>query len=226
MVSPGSARTTSTPWTPGIPLSCAVSGAAGAAGPGRAVPTRDPGPTLPATWFDADTWSVSTFDFRDAAEPGEVLGVLRGDRHHGHGGDEQREHQAADGAEGGPAGRRRGGGRRSACRGGWSTGPWPCAAAMVSHGPAMNRPTMMSAKLDTNAWICPRIGGRVAVHGPEAELGQAGQQRHHPPGARRLRRRPAGDAERGDVHPAQRQPGRHGGGHGHADRDHEDVRAG
>jgi hypothetical protein len=26
------------------------------------------------------------------------------------------------------------------------------AAAMVSHGPAMNRLTMMSAKLDTNAW--------------------------------------------------------------------------
>ena len=28
---------------------------------------------------------------------------------------------------------------------------------MVSHGPAMNRPTMMSAKLDTNAWTCPLI---------------------------------------------------------------------
>ena len=63
-----------------------------------------------------------------------------------------------------------------------------------------------------------------AVDGEEAELGEAGQQRHHPPGPRRLRRRPAGDAERGDVHPAQRQPGRHGGDHGHADRDREDVR--
>src|SRR5689334_6505156 len=60
MVSPGTARTTSTPWTPGIPLSCAVSGAAGAAGPGRAVPSLAPGPLLPATWFDADTWLVST----------------------------------------------------------------------------------------------------------------------------------------------------------------------
>src|SRR6266404_8325801 len=29
------------------------------------------------------------------------------------------------------------------------------AAAMVSHGPAMNRPAMMRAKLDTNAWTCP-----------------------------------------------------------------------
>ena len=26
---------------------------------------------------------------------------------------------------------------------------------MVSHGPAMNRPTRTSAKLDANAWICP-----------------------------------------------------------------------
>ena len=61
------------------------------------------------------------------------------------------------------------------------------------------------------------------MQGPEAEFGQAGQQRHHPPGSRRLRRRPAGDAERGDAHPAQRQPGRHGGGRRHADRDREDV---
>src|SRR6202012_4297949 len=55
MVSSGSARTTRTPWTPGIALNCAVSEAAGAAGPGRDVPPRDPGPTLPATWVDADT---------------------------------------------------------------------------------------------------------------------------------------------------------------------------
>jgi hypothetical protein len=40
--------------------------------------------------------------FRGAAPPGEVLGVLRGDGDHGHGGDEQSEHQAADSAEGGP----------------------------------------------------------------------------------------------------------------------------
>ena len=31
------------------------------------------------------------------------------------------------------------------------------AAAMVSHGPAMNRPTRMMKKLDANAWICPGI---------------------------------------------------------------------
>jgi hypothetical protein len=37
-------------------------------------------------------------------------------------------------------------------------------------------------------------------------------------------RRPAGDAERRDVHLAQRQPGRHGSGRRHADRDNEDVR--
>jgi hypothetical protein len=69
---------------------------------------------------------------------GGVLGVLRGDRHRSHGGDEQGEHQAADGAEGGP-GVVGEAARRSACRGGWSTGPWPLAAAMVSDGPAMNR---------------------------------------------------------------------------------------
>src|SRR6266700_2682457 len=62
MVSPWSARTTSTPWTPRIPLSCAVSGAAGAAGPGRAVPPFDSRPMLAATCLDADTWSVSTCD--------------------------------------------------------------------------------------------------------------------------------------------------------------------
>src|SRR6478752_1672189 len=33
MVSFGTARTTTTPWTPGIPRNCAASGAAGAAGP-------------------------------------------------------------------------------------------------------------------------------------------------------------------------------------------------
>src|SRR6266404_555405 len=70
MVSPGSARTTSTPWTPGIALNCAVSGTAGAAGPGRAVPPFDPGPMLAATCFDADTWLVSTFD--SAALPNRV----------------------------------------------------------------------------------------------------------------------------------------------------------
>jgi len=31
------------------------------------------------------------------------------------------------------------------------------AAAMVTHGPAMNRPTRMMKKLDANAWICPGI---------------------------------------------------------------------
>jgi hypothetical protein len=38
----------------------------------------------------------------------------------------------------------------------------------------MTRPAMMSAKLDTNAWTCPPVPGRVAVRGPEAGLGQAG----------------------------------------------------
>ena len=54
----------------------------------------------PTCW--SASWSVSTFASRGGAELRGVLGVLRGDGHHGHGGDEQREHQAADGAEGGP----------------------------------------------------------------------------------------------------------------------------
>ena len=60
IVSPGTARTTSAPWTPGTALSWAASGAAGAAGPGFAAPDHTPGPL--ATAFDADTCAVSTCD--------------------------------------------------------------------------------------------------------------------------------------------------------------------
>ena len=91
------------------------------------------------------------------------------------------------------------------------------APVIVSHGPAMTRPTMISRQPGTSAWICPGTLLRAAVHDEEAELGQPGQQREHPPGPRRLRGHPAGDAERGDVHPAQRQPG-HDGGRGRARR--------
>jgi hypothetical protein len=70
----------------------------------------------------------------------------------------------------------------------------------------------------------PADGCRAAINGEEPELGQAGQQRQHPPGQQRLRRHQAGDAERGDAHPAQRQQRRNGGGRRHADRDREDVR--
>src|SRR5215813_6381933 len=62
IVSPGTARTTSTPWTPGTALSRAASGAAGAAGPGFAVPDRTPGPLPWATAEDADTCAVRTCD--------------------------------------------------------------------------------------------------------------------------------------------------------------------
>src|SRR5580693_10407413 len=62
IVSPGTARTTSTPWTPGTAPSWAASGAAGAAGPGFAVPDRTPGALPPATASDADICAVSTCD--------------------------------------------------------------------------------------------------------------------------------------------------------------------
>src|ERR1700685_2587800 len=62
IVSPGTARTTTTPWTPGTALSSAASGAAGAAGPGFAVPDRAPGPLPWATASDADICAVSTCD--------------------------------------------------------------------------------------------------------------------------------------------------------------------
>ena len=51
------------------------------------------------------------------------------------------------------------------------------AAAMVSHGPAMNRPTMMSRKLDMNAWICPGMeaGWPCVVQKPLRFRGKATQ---------------------------------------------------
>src|SRR3984957_5284154 len=73
IVSPGTARTTSTPWTPGTALSWAASGAAGAAGPGVAVPDRTPGALPPATAFDADICAVST---RDSAMLPNLVGSL------------------------------------------------------------------------------------------------------------------------------------------------------
>src|ERR1700728_3017891 len=59
IISPGTARTMSTPWTPGTALSWAASGAAGAAGPGFAVPDRTPGPLFRAT-ADVDICAAST----------------------------------------------------------------------------------------------------------------------------------------------------------------------
>src|ERR1700722_2285702 len=57
MFSPGTARTTTTPWTPGIERNRAASGAAGAAGP-----RAGPGAPLPgdAKPDDTDSWSVTT----------------------------------------------------------------------------------------------------------------------------------------------------------------------
>ena len=156
MVSRGSARTTSTPWTPGIPLSRAVSGAAGAAGPGPAVPARIPGLLLPATWFDADTWSVSTF--ASAALPNRVRSlafcvVIATTATVVMNRASTRPLTARKAALGSSARRR----AAISVPGRLVHRAMTLAAAMVSHGPAMNRPTMMSAKLDTNAWTCPPV---------------------------------------------------------------------
>src|SRR5579862_3227571 len=62
IVSPGTARTTSTPRTPGTALSWAASGAAGAAGPGFAMPDRAPRPPFSAAALDSDTCAASTCD--------------------------------------------------------------------------------------------------------------------------------------------------------------------
>src|SRR5690348_11481096 len=72
IVSPGTARTTSTPWTPGTALNRAASGSAGAAGPGFAVPDRTPRPPFWAT-ADADICAVST---RDSAMLPNLVGFL------------------------------------------------------------------------------------------------------------------------------------------------------
>jgi hypothetical protein len=57
----------------------------------------------------------------------------------------------------------------------------PLAAAMVSHGPATNRPTMMSKKLDAHAWICPEMeaGWPWTVQKPSsARPASSGTTRH------------------------------------------------
>ena len=154
MVSPGSARTTSTPWTPGIPFSCAVSGATGAAGPGPAAPFFVPGDTTWAAWFDTDTWSVSTF--ASAALPNRVRSlascvVIATTATVVMNRASTRPLTARKAALGSSARRR----AAISVPGRLVHRAMILAAAMVSHGPAMNRPTMMSAKLDSNAWTCP-----------------------------------------------------------------------
>ena len=153
---------------------------------------------------------------------GPVLGVLGADDGGGHGGDEQREDQAADRPEGGPGivGEPPRGDERRRAAGPQGHDPRP------GHG--QPRAGQHQARHDQGESGQERLdlagdGLRDAAHHPETELGQSRQQREHPPGPRRLRGHPAGNPERGDVHPVQRQPGRDCGGHRHADRHDEDV---
>ena len=142
---------------PGRRGSCAAAPSAlRRARPAPGAPCLDsiPGPLLPATWFDADTWSVSTF--ASMALPHRVrflafcvviatTATVVMNRA------STRPLTARKAALGSSA-------RRQAAisvPGRLVHRAMALAAAMVSHGPAMNRPTMMSAKLDTNAWTCP-----------------------------------------------------------------------
>ena len=71
------------------------------------------------------------------------------------------------------------------------------AAAMVSHGPAMNSPMMINAKLVTNAWISPRIeaGCPCASQKPSSARPRSSGTTRQAPGALGVTRRvtPSGE---------------------------------
>ena len=77
----------------------------------------------------------------------------------------------------------------------------------------------MSAKPGTNARTCPvgLAGLPCTMKNPRSAKPASGGRIRQARGG--FGRGPAGNAERRDVHPAQRQPRRHGSGYGHADRD-------
>ena len=140
----------------------------------------------------------------------EVLGVLRGDQRRGHGEDEQRYDQAADRPERGP---RVVGQPPRGDQPGRGAGP-PGQHPGPRHGQPRPRDDQTAHDQRPAGQVhqdLPTGAGRRAVHGEEPEAGQSGQQRQHPPGPRRRRGHPPGDPERGDGHPAQRQPGHQGG---------------
>ena len=116
-------------------------------------------PTLtcvPAPWFDADTWSVSTF--ASAALPNRVSSlafcvVMATTATVVMNSASTRPLTARKAALGSSARRQ----AASSVAGRLVHRAMARAATIVSHGPAMNRPTMMSRKLDMNAWICPEM---------------------------------------------------------------------
>ena len=112
-----------------------------------------PGPG-PGSWFDADTWSVSTFasaallhrvTFLASCVVMATTATVVMNRA------STRPLTARKAALGSSARRR----AAISVPGPLVQRAMALAAAMVSHGPAMSRPAMMSGKLDSNASICP-----------------------------------------------------------------------
>ena len=191
-------------------------------GPGPPCPSSFPGTLSRAAWFDADTWSVSTF--ASAALPHRVRSlascvVIATTATVVMNRASTRPLTARKAALGSSARRR----AAISVPGRLVHRAMTLAAAMVSHGPAMNRPTMMSAKLDTNAWTCPPMeaGWPWTVQKPSsARPASSGTTRQARGGFGVARRAtPSGEmctrrsASRAATAAATR----------HADRDHEDV---
>ncbi|GEM_PF-3962127 len=146
MVSPGAARTTITPWTPGIPPSRAASGAADAAGSG--VPWDAEKDDWPASWSVTTPAAAAVFHrvrFLASCVVMATTATVVMNRA------STRPLTARNAALGSSARRR----AAISVPGRLVRRAMSLATVMVSHGPAMTRPTMMSRKLDTNAWTCP-----------------------------------------------------------------------
>ncbi len=146
MVSAGSARSTATPRIPGTVASRAARAAAGAAGPGS--DTGEPAADRAATWsvirFSCATGPNVAGSLASCVLIATTATVVMNSAR-------TRPLTARKAALGlSPM-------RRAASRvaGRLVHRAIAAAAAMVSHGPAMNRPTRMMKKLDANAWTCP-----------------------------------------------------------------------
>ena len=150
MVSRGSARTTTTPWTPGIPRSRAASGTAGAAGPAPDLAGSCEDVNAP----DAASWSVTTAAAAGLANrvkslascvvmPTTATVVMNRAS--------TRPLTARKAALGSSARRR----AAISAPGRLVRRAMTRAAVMVSHGPAMIRPTMMSRKPGRSAQTSP-----------------------------------------------------------------------
>ena len=143
MVSPGSMRITTTPWMPGIARSRAASGAAGAAGPAP-VKTGLPGeetPSCSVSMLSSATVPNRLGSLAFCVVMATTATVVTNRAR-------TRPLTARKAALGSLAMRR----AAISVPGRLVHRAMALAAAMVSHGPAMNRPRRMSAKLDTNAW--------------------------------------------------------------------------